>query len=60
MSTKSHYYSQLQTDDKEINLTACSDNDTGINAWNSRYSLRKAAQGRVRRLNAYATNRSWR
>ena len=32
MSTKYHYYSYLQTDDNEINLTACSDNDTGMNA----------------------------
>ena len=60
MSTKYHYYSYLQTDDKEINLTACSDSDTGINAWNSRYALRKAAEESVRRLHAYSTNRSWR
>ena len=60
MSTKYHYYSYLQTEDKEINLTACSDNDTGIDAWNSRYALRKAAKGRVSRLHAYARNRSWR
>ena len=60
MSTKYLYYSYLQTDDKEINLTAYSDNDTRINAWNSRYALRKAAEGRVRRLHSYATNRLWR
>ena len=36
MSTKYHYYSYLQTDDNEINLTACSNNKTGIDAWNSR------------------------
>ena len=44
MSTKYHYYSYLQTDDNEITRTACSDNDTGIDAWNSRYALRKAAK----------------
>ena len=60
MSTKYHYYSYLQTDDNEINLTACSDNDTGIDKWNSRYSLRKTAKRRVSRLHASATNRSWR
>ena len=60
MSTKYHYYSYLQTDDNEINLTACSDNDTGIDTWNSRDALRKAAEGRVRCLHACATNRSWR
>ena len=59
MNTKYHYYSYLQTDDNEINLTACSDNDTATDAWNSRYALGKAAKGRVRRLRAYATNRSW-
>ena len=47
MSTKYLYYSYLQTDVKKINLTAYSDNDTGINAWNSRYALRKAAEERV-------------
>ena len=56
MSTKYLYYSYLQTEYKKINLTAYSDKD--INAWNSRYALRKAAEGRVRRLHAYATNRS--
>ena len=60
MSTKYHYYSYLQTDEDEIKLTACSDNDSGIDAWNSRYALRKAAKRRVSRLHAYATNRSWR
>ena len=60
MSTKYLYYSYLQTDYKKINLTAYSDKDIGINVWNSRYALRKAAKGRVRRLHAYATNRSWR
>ena len=60
MSTKYLYHSYLQTDVKKINLTAYSDNNTGINAWSSRYALRKAAEGRVRRLHAYATNRSWR
>ena len=60
MSTKYHSYSYLQTDDNEINLTACSDNVTGIEAWNSRYALHKAAEGRIRCLHAYATNRSWR
>ena len=60
MSAKYLYYSYLQTEYKKINLTAYSDKDIGINAWNSRYALRKAAEGRVRRLHAYATNRSWR
>ena len=46
MSTKYNCYSYLQTDDNEIHLTACSDNDTGIDAWNPRYALRKAAKGR--------------
>ena len=59
MSTKYLYYSYLQTDVKKINLIAYSDNDTGINAWNSKYALRKAAEGRVRRLHSYATSRSW-
>ena len=35
MSTKYLYYSYLQTEYKKINLTACSDKDMGINAWNS-------------------------
>ena len=52
MSTKYLYYSYLQTEYKKINLTAYSDKDIGINAWNSRYGLRKAAEGRVRRLRA--------
>ena len=60
MSTKYHYYSYLQTADNEINLTACSNNDTWIHAWNSRYALCEGAKGRVSRLHAYATNRSWR
>ena len=30
MSMKYHFYSYVQTDDNKINLTACSDNDTGI------------------------------
>ena len=60
MSTKHHYYSYVQTDDNEINLTACSNNETGIDAWNSRYALQKAANGLVSRLHAYAMNRSWR
>ena len=34
MSTKYLYYSYLQTEYKKINLTAYSDNDIGINAWN--------------------------
>ena len=61
MSTKYLYYSYLQTEYKKINLTAYSDDkDIGINAWNSRYALRKAAEGCVRRLHAYATNIKWR
>ena len=60
MSTKYHYHSYLQTDDNKMSLTACSDNDTGIEAWNSRYALRKAAKARISRPRAYATNRSWR
>ena len=52
MSTKYLYYSYLQIDDKKINLTAYSDNDIGINTWDSRYALRKAAEGCVRRLHA--------
>ena len=60
MSTEYLYYSYLQTEDKKINRTAYSDNYIGTNAWNSRYALRKAAEGRVRRLHAYSTNRSWR
>ena len=44
MSTKYHYCSYLQTDDNEINLTAYSENDIGIDAWNSTYGLRKAAK----------------
>ena len=60
MSTKYLYYSYLHTEYKKINLTAYSDKDIWNNAWNSRYALRKAAEGRVRRLHTYATNRSWR
>ena len=60
MSTRYPYFSYLHTGDNEINLTACSDNDTGIDAWNSRYALRKAAKRRVSCLHAYTTNRSWR
>ena len=48
MSTKYLCYSYLRTDNKEINLTAYSDNDIGINVWNSGYALRKAAEGCVR------------
>ena len=36
MSTKYLYYSYLRTEYKKINLTAYSDKDIGINAWNSR------------------------
>ena len=35
MITKYIYYSYLQTEYKKINLTAYSDKDIGINAWNS-------------------------
>ena len=49
---KYHYHSYLQTDDSEINLTACSSNDTGIDAWKPRYMLRKAAKERVSRSHA--------
>ena len=59
MSRKYHYYRYMQTDDNKIGLTACSDNGTGIDAWNSRYTLRKAAKKPVSRLHAHATNRSW-
>ena len=60
MSTKYPYHSYLRTEYKKINLTAYSDKDIGMDARISRYALRKAAEGRVRRLHAYATNRSWR